>query len=430
MRACGAEIKGTALASPAGSDSVRIREGDKTQTVKRGRNTKITRGQIGREMRDVPLRDIAEGDLVIAQIENGQTVSIKAYYGIVRGVLARTLSSSLILKDGRTVAFGPDCQFMLPNGKLGKAADIAPGNIIICRVNPTSGEAWTIVAAEAASSAQPASPTPSAAAPKITSVTFSAPSPLQPDNLITVDMAGTPGAKATFEIKGLIPRTAMREVSPGAYHAEARVPKGKSVRNAAVIGSLVIGDHRAPSMQAARLVSVGDEPRPHITSLPPLGVSKPAQLSATKPEYDTPAQPAERPDSEQIAAPAPKPAPAPAVHIEQRKPEPPAPARIVVTTPPDGSKIKRALLVRGTADPDSSVRITITYSNGLSGILKLAGEVASETVAVGKDGMFRMGPVPLEGSLATDGLQFMIKAYYINRTDHGSAVVRVIGARD
>jgi len=41
-----------------------------------------------------------------------------------------------------------------------------------------------------------------------------------------------------------------------------------------------------------------------------------------------------------------------------------------------------------------------------------------------------MGPVPLEGSLATDGLQFMIKAYYINRTDHGSAVVRVIGARD
>ncbi|MHB9037056.1 MAG: hypothetical protein ACYC64_10325, partial [Armatimonadota bacterium] len=59
-----------------------------------------------------------------------------------------------------------------------------------------------------------------------------------------------------------------------------------------------------------------------------------------------------------------------------------------------------------------------------------AGEVASQMVAVGKNGEFRMGPIALEGPLATQGLEFTIKAYYTDREDHGTAMVKVIGARN
>ena len=103
--------------------------------------------------------------------------------------------------------------------------------------------------------------------------------------------------------------------------------------------------------------------------------------------------------------------------------------KVTLTCPPDGAKIEKALLVRGVADPDSKVRVTVTYTNGLAGILKLAGLAASQDVAVGNDGKFRMGPLPLEGPLATKGLYFTVKAYYPDREDHGTATVRVIGER-
>ena len=74
--------------------------------------------------------------------------------------------------------------------------------------------------------------------------------------------------------------------------------------------------------------------------------------------------------------------------------------------------------------------MTVTYNNGKAGILKLAGLAASEDLAVGNDGTFRMGPLPLEGPLATKGLVFTIKAYYPDRKDHGAAMVRVVGSRD
>lgn len=245
---------------------------------------------------------------------------------------------------------------------------------------------------------------------KINSVTFSAPVPLKPGDIITVDLAGTPGGKAAFSVKNFIPIVKMQELSPGSYHATVKVPKGRTARNAPLVGYLGYKDAQAAPVQAGRLVTLVD--------------AEPTRLPAVKPENaaQKPVPPA-APKPVEIAAPVAPPAPA------KPKPEAVSP-KIVLTSPVDGEIARRAIVVMGTADPGSAVRVSVTYSNGLAGLLKLSGEVASQNMSAGRNGEFKMGPIALDGPLATDGLRFTIKAYYPDRADHATAEVSVTGKRD
>lgn len=266
-------------------------------------------------------------------------------------------------------------------------------------------------------------------APKINSVTFSAPVPLKAGDIITADLTGTPGTKAAFAVRGFIPVVPMKELSAGSYHGTAKVPKGKFIRNAPLVGYLGEGDLHAAPVQASRLVTVVDPsevmPKPTVA---PLGFAKPGpiaepdKLPAVKP-VPTPA-----PKPVEVAKPAPV-APPPAPKPEVAKPIP-ATANIALTSPTDGAVIKRSIVIKGTAEPGERLRITITYSNNLTGVLKLAGNVGSQDVSVGKHGEFRMGPIALDGPLATVGLRFTIKAYYPDRADHATAEISVTGGRN
>jgi outer membrane biosynthesis protein TonB len=179
-------------------------------------------------------------------------------------------------------------------------------------------------------------------------------------------------------------------------------------------------------------------PPPSMTKPAPKPVTEPAKLPAVKTE--PPPQPAPVAAPKLAPAPAPEPAPGPPPKlVETPKPPPapavqpepsiaaPAPSKIVLISPIDGSVGQRAILVRGTADPGSVVKVTITYSNQLSGVLKLAGEVLSQNAAVDERGEFRVGPIALSGPLATNGLKFTVKAYYPDRADHGTALASVVG---
>lgn len=260
---------------------------------------------------------------------------------------------------------------------------------------------------------------------KINSITFSAPVPLKPGDIITVDLTGTPKAKAAFSVKDLIATVKMTEMSVGSYHGTVKVPKGKTVRNAPLVGYLGVGDVHAAPVQASRLVTVQPDSEESRLTLPPLGfvkagpVAEPAKLPVVKPLV-APTEPAK-------SSPAPV-AVEPAKQIE--KPTPTQVAKISLSSPVDGTVIRHVIAVKGTAEPGSTVRVAVTYSNNLSGLLKLAGEVASENVSVGKDGEFRVGPIALDGPLATDGLRFTVKAYYPDRADHASVEVSVTGHRE
>ncbi len=253
--------------------------------------------------------------------------------------------------------------------------------------------------------------------PQINSITFSAPVPLKAGDIITVDLTGTPKAKVSFSVKNLISSVYLEEVSPGAYHGSVKAPSGRSVRNAPLVGYLALGSVRAQPMQAARLVTIGDTSEEKLqTTIAPLGIAKPGPSPVSEPKT----QPSVANKPIHTATPAPTPSAKPT----------PKDNNIVITIPADGATVRRAIVVKGTADPNSTVNVSIAYSNQLNGILRLAGNVASQNLSTDSNGMFRMGPIALDGMLATQGLKFTIKAHYPDRADHGTAKVCVIGKRD
>lgn len=473
---CAKNITGTLLSVAADSSAIVLNTGK----LVIDKDAKVMRGQIGKELRSVTVRDLAQGDHVVAVVsQNGKATSVKGFFGVVIGVAEDLKGNQLIFNDKRSVTLADNAQVILGDGTIGKPANIKNGMLVKCRVNPSSAQAWTVFAAmpdKKAPAVKPAAakapeavtpikpvqqvntapnpfkkapkdevstkPKPTQASavpepkkisestspadksksnkaqekPKILSVTYSAPTPLVSGDILTVDMSGTSGGKATFEIKGLFKPMKLDEIKPGSYHASVEIPMGKSMRGEALIAKLTVDGVCAPAVQASRLVTVEANPKDQPMVM---------QAIAKKNEPVEVVPPVEPTPAPQVVVPVDKPKP-----DLPKNPAPVSYANITLTNPPDGANITRAILVRGTAEPESNVLVNITYSNGLSGILKLSGQVASQMVAVGKDGKFRVGPIALEGPLATQGLEFTIKAYYPDRDDHGTAVVKAKGARD
>ncbi|MCE5323474.1 hypothetical protein LLG46_09205 [bacterium] len=440
---CARTVTGTLLSVASDSSAFVLDTGKYTLA----KDAKVMRGQVGKDMRAVGLRDLAKGDHIVAVVnQNGSATSVKGLFGVMIGTAAGVKDNKVIFEDGRSVKIRPEAQVVLGNGSIGKLGDVKRGMLVKCRVSPTSSQAWTVFAAmpdkNAAKSAPAAkkvpvkaqsAPSPAKASvqkdkpaaakisdkpkPKINSVTFSAPTPLRSGDLLTVDVSGTPGGRASVEIKDLIKSVTLDEMKPGAYRGVVEIPADKSAKGSALIARLIVGDVSAAPVQASRLVSV----EPVLPVLPPM----PAKAAVAKDE-----QPQIIPAMQPVSATqVPVAVEQPNQPVEPPAPEP-EPVKIVLTNPPDGANIKRALLIKGTAEPDAKVLVNVTYSNGLVGLLRLSGEVTSQMAAVGKNGEFKVGPIALEGPLATQGLEFNIKAYYPDRDNHCTAIVKVTGARN
>ena len=421
-------MKGTLLAPVASAGFLRLQVDGAAQSVRPAPGAKIMRGQIGKDMQTAALADLAAGDHIVAVVDqNGRASSVKAFFGRVQGNFRQLDGNALTLDDGRRVPLAENPEVILPDGRPGRVSDIRPGALVVCRVNPVSNRAWTVV-----SPARDAEPVAASAAQtagariEIKSVTYSAPSPLRPGDLLTVDLAGTAGCKASFSVKGLIPSTPMKEISAGAYRAVLEVPRGKQVRDAPLLGTLEAGGAKVGPVQASRLITVK-------------AASTAASAKPTTPRNSTVSRLPEVKPTGLAAGAVPPVALAPAADVDGQpavaaaartsSPASPRSGAISIRTPTAGSKIKRSIQISGTADPDSKVQVSVTFNNGLTGILKLAGQVATQLVAADKNGEFRMGPILLEGPLATSGLRFTIKVWYPDRADHSTAQVVVIGDR-
>lgn len=437
---CAHTVTGTLLSVASDSGAFVLDTGKYTLA----KGAKVMRGQVGKDFRQVGLRDLVQGDHVVAVVnQNGAATSVKGLFGVMIGTAASVKENKVVFEDGRSVTIRSEAQVILGNGSVGKPSDIKRGMLIKCRVSPISSQAWTVFAAmpdKKTSKSAPAAKaapakiktaqvpakvsaqknTPQAPAkpkPKINSVTFSAPTPLRSGDLLTVDVSGTPSGKVTVEIKDLVKSVALDETKPGAYRGVLEIPADKSVKGAALVAKLTVDGVGAAPVQASRLVSAEQV----LPVLPPL----PAKTAAAKSEQVEILPAMHTTSVPQVSVPVDQ----PKETAETPSPEP-APVKILLTNPPDGAVITRALLIRGTAEPDAKVLVNVTYSNGLAGLLKLSGQVTSQMVAVGNNGEFRVGPIALEGPLATQGLEFTIKAYYPDRDDHATALVKVTGARN
>lgn len=390
----------------------------------------IMRGQVGRQMRSASLLDFAPGDRIVAVVkQDGSAVSIKGFYAIVRGTVKSVAGQTIELEGGAKVRLRQGTDVVFGEGRLGKPSELRPGTLILCRLNPTTEEAWTVVATGAAppSPAVPAVDTPK---PVITMLKYTGPSPLKVRDWIRVEMEGSPGGKATFQVKGLIPITQMNEVEPGKYRASVMIPGGKPVKDAPLVARLSVNGAESEPVQAARLFTIPAETTSEVTAQAAPGEEHerlPAPEPAPKPPADK--EPAARPEPAP-AEPADKqdlPGVSDVVHPE---PEPPKARTVVaIVTPTDGERIKRAIVVRGKAEPGSQVVVRVSYTNRQSGVLNISGEVASQLLAVDDRGQFAMGPIPLEGPLATRGLIFTIEASYPGADGSRPASVTVYGDR-
>ena len=416
-------VKGTLLAPASDNSPVKLQTAAGPFSFNADAATRVLRGQLGKQLRAATLRELAPGDHIVAIVnQNGLAPSVKAFYSRTQGTLSKMQGGKLVFREGKAVVLSAKAQVVLPNGKIGKPADLKPGAFLICRTNPVTNQAWTVVAASLA--AKPVVTVSRAAPgkPVIRSISYVSDDPLEPGDTITVQMSGTPGGQATCEISGLIPRTPMKEVFTGSYTVTVTVPDGKIATNSPLIGKLVLKGANAEPVQAAKLVTVAlTKVAPMVSTIGTLpSAAPPVPVEATEPTPEPAATPAPVPAKDSEPVPVAETAPV----VEPTQP----PAPVILTQPADRMRIERAILVRGTAEPDSTVHITVIYTNGLAGLLNLSGTVASQDLAVGKNGEFTMGPLPLEGPLATKGLRFKVEAWYPDSAGE-AARATVIGAR-
>ncbi len=428
-------VKGTVISSTVDSVTFKPDGSDKSVTLKAAAGASVTRGQTGKDSRAAKLSEFGEGDRIVATVSAaGPATSLKAFYAIAKGTVVSVQNGKVFFRDGRSVKLKPGMPVVFDGGNLGKASDLKPGCQLICRVNPLTSQAFTVIAKmpkkavpPATATVEPVTPVLPAVKPVIRSVSYKAPDQPKARDWMRVDVTGTPGARVVCQVKGLIPRTELKEMVPGCYRAQVMVPSGKSAINEPLVAYMTLSGLEASPVQASKLISV-DAAAP--SQLPPLAFAPTAPKMEPKPE-EAPApaaalEPEARPEPAPVtsAAPAVEPVPQPPVEPEPAKTRAP----VVVTSPGAGAKIARVLLVAGTAEPGSSLIVTVTYNNGLAGILNLSGQVSSQLVAVSQAGEFRMGPIALEGPLATKGLVFTIKAAYPDAADQ-AVEVRALGDR-
>jgi len=291
-----------------------------------------------------------------------------------------------------------------------------------CRMNPIAFAALCLIFLVGRVAVCLDSTAPTSTKPMINSVTYSPSVGLRSGDSITVEVSGTPGGGASFEIPHYVPLIAMNESAPGIYWREFRLPQ-RGVKDATLVAYLTLGNAKAAPVQAGKLLTVIAQPEALTAKplAPDIAPSLPATTRATQT-----AQSVSRP----VVAPSEPPVMVVKVTDTSKRPEQPRMLdNVLIKTPRDGAVLRTAILVTGKASPGSKLAVSITYNNGLSGLMKLSGQVASQVIAVGEDGSFHIGPIPLQGSLATKGLRFTVKAYYADRSDHGTAVVTAIGDR-
>jgi len=115
-----------------------------------------------------------------------------------------------------------------------------------------------------------------AAGPVIESFRHDATAPLRSGETLTVEMEGTPGGRAAFDLVGVATGVPMTETRPGHYTARMKVPAGLSVGNARVFGRLTVGNRQAPLVQSGTTVAIDAIP-PRIVDLTPASGSRVAE---------------------------------------------------------------------------------------------------------------------------------------------------------
>lgn len=189
----------------------------KTLTYRVARDAVIVRGRLSARGAEVPLGEIRSGDRVTLRLsDDGVVLALRAQYKEIRGTVQSIAKETVLLDSGLTLRISPQTQIILPGNERGQIEDINPGDLIVARVAPISGEAYVIdVLSE--------SPQDEEEEDQITLTTYG---PLRPGDVLIITFRGRANGKANYTIPGTKLNEPMMEVEPGVYRGEYTIREG------------------------------------------------------------------------------------------------------------------------------------------------------------------------------------------------------------
>src|SRR5262249_13116993 len=93
------------------------------------------------------------------------------------------------------------------------------------------------------------------------------------------------------------------------------------------------------------------------------------------------------------------------------------PAAPVIVFPGKNDRLTNPLVLRGTAPPNSVVRLKIEYLNRVFGVLGLKGTADEEDIKVGPDGHWTSRPGDISTLLGSRGTEYTITALTVSRNN-------------
>ncbi len=212
------------------------------------------------------LADVRVGDaLRVVLAKDGRVVEVHDFFKSATGTVAAVSPSALVLGNGRVVT-GERVSAITLNGDPAQMADIRLGDYVTVRSNPESGEIRQVIAT------RHVPPTSAPAADvAIASFTISATRALRAGEYLDVEMRGTAGGRASFDIGDYVTGNPMREDAPGIYRARFAIPERFNVVQVPVFGRLAVGTSEAPRTEAPVQLSAVTTPPAIVDIAPPSG---------------------------------------------------------------------------------------------------------------------------------------------------------------
>jgi uncharacterized Zn-binding protein involved in type VI secretion len=209
------------------------------------------------------LSDLRVGDaLRVVLAKDGRVVEVHDFFKSATGAVAAVSPDAIVLGNGRVIT-GQRVSEISINGDPARIADIRLGDYVTVRSNPESGEIRQVIVTRQV---------PPTAAPStdvgIATFTISATRPLRAGESLDLEMHGTAGAQASFDIGDYVTGVAMREDAPGIYRARFVIPERFNVVQVPVFARLRVATNQAPRLEAATRLSAVTTP-PAIVDIAP-----------------------------------------------------------------------------------------------------------------------------------------------------------------
>ncbi|HEU4798611.1 MAG TPA: copper amine oxidase N-terminal domain-containing protein, partial [bacterium] len=235
-------VEGTVLRVDVQNQRLFVQRGDTVHSILITPNTAITRmnvetGQVGA----ISLADLRVGDTVTVTMgAQNQAILVRAQTRWVSGRIETIAGGgrTIVLSNGQVYTISDDVA-VLVDGRVVSRDALRAGMEVTLRLNPQTGQVVEVLAQAGAQ------PPPSSGQVRITAFTHNATRPLRAGETLTVELRGTPGGQASFDIFNVVSGVQMREVASGVYRGTFTVQQGHNVANAEILGHLRLGGQEA-----------------------------------------------------------------------------------------------------------------------------------------------------------------------------------------